>query len=82
MILDHFGKPSAKKISDNETCRNWDPTDNNENNPWNSYQEGLTNNEEPNQSTDSENENNIVENDIQDNNINDTNEMNNNVIEN
>ncbi|MBR3280346.1 MAG: L,D-transpeptidase [Clostridia bacterium] len=29
-----LGKPSAKKISDNEFCRNWDPTDYIEGNPW------------------------------------------------
>lgn len=31
-----FGKPIARKISDNETCRDWDPTDLTEGNPWNS----------------------------------------------
>lgn len=30
-----LGKPSAKKISDNEECRNWDPTDPSPNSPWN-----------------------------------------------
>lgn len=30
-----LGKPTATKISSNEACRNWDPTDSNENNPWN-----------------------------------------------
>ena len=30
-----LGKPSAKIISDNELCRNWDPTDPAEGNPWN-----------------------------------------------
>ena len=39
LILDHFGKPTAQKISGNETCRNWDPTDSNPNNPWNTYSE-------------------------------------------
>lgn len=34
-----LGKPSAQKISGNETCRNWDPTDSNPNNPWHSYKE-------------------------------------------
>lgn len=29
-----LGKPSAQKISDNEECRNWDPTDYVEGNPW------------------------------------------------
>lgn len=30
-----LGKPSAMKISNYEEYRNWDPTDTNENNPWN-----------------------------------------------
>lgn len=30
-----LGKPSAQKISDNERCRNWDPTDTSPNSPWN-----------------------------------------------
>lgn len=30
-----LGKPTAQKISDNEECRNWDPTDTSPNNPWN-----------------------------------------------
>ncbi len=29
-----LGKPTAKKISDNEECRNWDPTDYVPENPW------------------------------------------------
>ena len=29
-----LGKPSARKISGNESCRNWDPTDPDNNNPW------------------------------------------------
>ena len=29
-----LGKPSAPKISDNEACRGWDPTDPDPNNPW------------------------------------------------
>ena len=29
-----LGKPSAPLISDNETCRGWDPTDPDPNNPW------------------------------------------------
>lgn len=39
-----LGKPSAQKISGNEVCRNWDPTDPNPNNPWKNYKEtGNTN---------------------------------------
>ena len=34
-----LGKPSAQKISSNETCRNWDPTDPNPNNAWFNYKE-------------------------------------------
>ena len=34
-----FGKPTAQKISDNERCRNWDPTDPEEGNPWNTPEE-------------------------------------------
>ena len=32
-----FGKPTAPKISDNELCRDWDPTDPNPANPWHTY---------------------------------------------
>ncbi|MBQ9313462.1 MAG: hypothetical protein IJ220_00425 [Clostridia bacterium] len=34
----HFGKPVSKKISSNETCRNWDPTDLADGNPWNNLE--------------------------------------------
>jgi len=34
-----LGKPSAKKISSNVQCRNWDPTDPDSNNPWHGYVE-------------------------------------------
>lgn len=34
-----LGKPSAQKISSNERCRNWDPTDPLPNNPWKGYTE-------------------------------------------
>lgn len=30
-----LGKPSARKITDNEQCRGWDPTDPAKENPWN-----------------------------------------------
>ncbi|MBE5820935.1 MAG: hypothetical protein E7310_09095 [Clostridiales bacterium] len=33
-----LGKPSAPKISWNEECRGWDPTDSDPNNPWRNYQ--------------------------------------------
>lgn len=33
-----LGKPSAQKISGNEECRGWDPTDPAEQNPWRNYQ--------------------------------------------
>ncbi len=38
-----LGKPSSKIISDNELCRNWDPTDYVEGNPW--HTENIENNE-------------------------------------
>lgn len=34
-----LGKPTAQKISDNEACRNWDPTDSDSRNPWNLKEE-------------------------------------------
>lgn len=34
-----LGKPSARKISSNVECRNWDPTDPDPKNPWNGYVE-------------------------------------------
>ena len=34
-----LGNPGVQKISGNEKCRNWDPTDPNPNNPWNGYKE-------------------------------------------
>lgn len=38
-----LGKPSVQKISGNEECRNWDPTDPNPNNPWRTYKEQQKN---------------------------------------
>lgn len=32
-----LGKPVVEKISSNEECRNWDPTDPHKENPWNEY---------------------------------------------
>ena len=52
-----FGKPSAKKISSNESCRDWDPTDPDSDNPWINYKEPE--NEKQNQI------NNVVENKIE-----------------
>lgn len=37
-----LGKPSAPKISNNEQCRNWDPTDNTPGNPWFAEEEEIT----------------------------------------
>lgn len=34
-----LGKPTAQKISSNEECRNWDPTDPSTQNPWKNYNE-------------------------------------------
>lgn len=41
-----LGKPSAKKISQNEQCRDWDPTDPDPNNPWLYYDENKIKEEE------------------------------------
>lgn len=37
--LGPLGKPTAKKVSSNVQCRNWDPTDPDSNNPWHWYVE-------------------------------------------
>ncbi|MGN1298890.1 MAG: L,D-transpeptidase [Candidatus Scatovivens sp.] len=37
-----LGKPSAPKISNNEKCRNWDPTDDTSGNPWFIGEEEIT----------------------------------------
>lgn len=58
-----LGKPSARKISSNEACRNWDPTDPDSRNPWNNYVEPknentkLKNKEENNNITNKETNN-------------------------
>ena len=53
-----LGKPSARKISSNETCRNWDPTDPDSRNPWNNYVETKnTENENINKKNNEENNN-------------------------
>ena len=64
LILDHFGKPSAQKISDNEICRNWDPTDSNPNNPWHTYSDTTDENKQLEKETESvvEVENNEINN--------------------
>lgn len=36
-----LGKPEAKKISSNEECRNWDPTDPHKENPWNKLKNNV-----------------------------------------
>lgn len=38
-----LGKPSAQKISSNEECRNWDPTDPASDNPWHTYKKSEDN---------------------------------------
>ena len=42
-----LGKPSAPLISDNESCRGWDPTDQDPNNPWLNPPAESTSNPEP-----------------------------------
>ena len=87
-----LGKPSAPKISSNERCRNWDPTDYDSDNPWlnedslpstDSNQEPKSE-QEPEQKANEEPENHHEENkeEIPDNpNNNENLELNNNTIE-
>ena len=80
-----LGKPSAPKISWNEECRGWDPTDPDPNNPWRNYyqqnaeQEEIENKQESNIVIESNSNNENLDNTINDNNINDTNKDENNV---
>lgn len=71
-----LGKPFARKISDNEACRDWDPTDYVEENPWLSngseeIEENITEDETPsenqvvNQPENQNKVNNNTENNIQ-----------------
>ena len=48
-----LGKPTAQKISEDETVRGWDPTDPDVNNPWRNYV--RPNEIKPTNPTDSEN---------------------------
>ena len=57
-----LGKPSAQKISSNETCRNWDPTDPTSGNPWHTYKEPEPVKEEPKEDTKQKTENNTKNN--------------------
>lgn len=50
-----LGKPTAQKISGNEECRNWDPTDPSEGNPWKEYSKKTEEQEK-------QKENNVIEN--------------------
>ena len=71
-----LGKPSAPKISWNEECRGWDPTDSDPNNPWRNYQQ----NKEQEQIENKQEENVVVE-DNSNNILNDNNLDNSNNIE-
>lgn len=58
-----LGKPSAQKISSNEKCRNWDPTDPLPNNPWKGYTEPASSTvEQPKDEGKKEENNNKTEN--------------------
>lgn len=50
-----LGKPTAQKISGNEECRNWDPTDPSDGNPWKEYLKKIEEQEK-------QKENNVTEN--------------------
>ena len=52
-----LGKPSAQKISSNEKCRNWDPTDPLPNNPWKGYTEPASSTVEQPKNEDKKQEN-------------------------
>ena len=63
-----LGKPGAPKISSNEACRNWDPTDPDPNNPWKTYQAPVVTPDPPevdNPPIEDEPENTIVNNTIE-----------------
>lgn len=67
-----LGKPSAKKISGNKECRNWDPTDPSSKNPWRTYnknqnttnkdKEQNNNKDEDKKPTNNTTQNNVTEN--------------------
>lgn len=60
-----LGKPTAKKISSNVQCRNWDPTDPDSNNPWHSYieqQSEIVEEKEPQKQEQNSTNQNIVSN--------------------
>ena len=76
-----LGKPTAKKISSNVACRNWDPTDPLSNNPWHSYVEpASTQVEKPSGETESDHpkEENKQEENSSNNNVDNGNQENNN----
>lgn len=58
-----LGKPTAQKISSNEKCRNWDPTDPISKNPWHTYVEpASTKVEEPKREVENNNQSEVVNN--------------------
>ena len=65
-----LGKPSAQKISWNEQCRGWDPTDPDPNNPWRNAQNDKQ------EEVDTEE---IIEDSVIDSNLNDNNSSDNNM---
>lgn len=86
-----LGKPSAQKISSNEKCRNWDPTDPLPSNPWRNYTEPASapveqpkeedNKQEINQNNNSENETQNTQ-ETENNNTNSNNTAEDNIIDN
>lgn len=64
-----LGKPSAPKISWNEECRGWDPTDPDPNNPWRNYEQQNAEQEQ----IENKQEENVVVEDNSNNNLNDNN---------
>ena len=59
-----LGKPGVQKISDNEQCRNWDPTDPHPENPWKKQKENENKKQEENivnNSTEKKSSENLIE---------------------
>lgn len=81
-----LGKPTAQKISSEESVRNWDPTDPDANNPWKTYnkKENNQNNNKPSNTIENTIDSNNTVNNVIDNNINNSlnNNINNNTIDN
>lgn len=79
-----LGKPSAQKISGNEECRDWDPTDPSKGNPWVEYRKKQEEQEKAEKEKEDEKNKNNISNKIQNNTTtqNSTNKNTNNTVKN